>query len=141
MIPVICTLGGDHQDSSFEGALLVYMGHKMFVQFLHEKLCSSSKETILQTNMFNIILRATKMITQLRIASIIFIAAVIPMRWLAGKTHELGHRNWLERLMGRAVDLMSNAFVEVKSDGDLMLDEDFIMNIFSPLYVALPEQK
>ena len=141
MIPVICTLGGDHQDSSFEGALLVYMGHKMFVQFLHEKLCSSSKETILQTNMFNIILRATKMITQLRIASIIFIAAVIPMNWLAGETHELGHHNWFERLMGRAVDLMYNAFVEVESDGDLMLDEDFKMNIFSPLYVALPEQK
>ena len=43
--------------------------------------------------------------------------------------------------MERAVDLMYNAFVEVESDGDLMLDEDFKMNIFSPLYVALPEQK
>ena len=40
---------------------------------------------------------------------------------------------------GRAVDLMYNAFVEVESDGELMLDEDFIMGIFSPLYEELPE--
>ena len=138
MMPVIRTLGGDHQDSSFEGALPVYMGRKFFVQFLHEELCSSSNENILQTNMF-IILRSTEMIAQLRIASIVFMAVVVPMRWLAGKTHELAHRNWLERSMGRAVDLMYNAFVEVESDGELMLDEDFIMGIFSPLYKELPE--
>jgi hypothetical protein len=34
---------------------------------------------------------------------------------------------------------MYNAFVEVESDGELMLDEDFIMNILSPLYAELPE--
>jgi hypothetical protein len=91
MMPVIHTLGGDCQHSSFEGALPVYMGRKFFVQFLQEELCSSSKENILQTNMF-IILRATELIAQLRIASIIFIAVVVPMCWLAGKTHELGHQ-------------------------------------------------
>jgi hypothetical protein len=36
MMPVIRTLGGDRQDSFFEGALPVYMGCKCFVQFLHE---------------------------------------------------------------------------------------------------------
>ncbi len=98
-MPAICTLGGDCQDSSFEGALLVYMGRKFFVQFLHEGLCSSSKENILQTNIY-IILRATKMIAQLQVASIVFIAVVVPMHWLAGKMHKLGHRNWLEISMG-----------------------------------------
>jgi hypothetical protein len=62
----------------------LYMGRKFFVQFLHEVLCSNTKENILQTNMF-IILRATKMIAQLRIASNVFMAVVVPMRWLAGK--------------------------------------------------------
>ncbi len=138
MMPIIRTLGGDHQDSLFEGALPVYMGRKFFVQFLHEELCSSTNENILQTNMF-IVLRSTKMIAQLRIASIVFMAVVVPMRWLAGKTHKLAHCNWSERSMGRAVDLMYNAFVEVELDGELMLDEDFIMGIFSPLYEELPE--
>ena len=114
------------------------MGRKFFVQFLHEVLFSNTKENILQTNMF-IILQATKMIAQLRIASIVFMAVVVPMRWLAGKTHELAHRNWSKRSMGRAVDLMYNAFVQVESDGEKMLDEDFIMNIFSPLYAEIPE--
>jgi hypothetical protein len=41
-----------------------------------------------------------KKLAQLRIAaSIIFIAVVVPMRWLAGKTHELAHCNWSERSM------------------------------------------
>ena len=44
--------------------------------------------------------------------------------------------------MGRmAVDLMYNAFIEVESDGELMLDEDFIMGIFAWLYEELPELK
>ena len=111
MMPIIRTLGGDRQDSSFECALPIYMGHEFFVQFLHKELCSSSKENILQTNMF-IILRATEMIAQLHIASIVFMAMVVPMCWLAGKTHKLAHRNWSERSMGRAVNLMYNAFVK-----------------------------
>jgi hypothetical protein len=48
----------------------------------------------------------------LRIASIVFMAVVVPMRWLAGKTHELAHHNWSERSMGRATDLMYDAFLE-----------------------------
>jgi hypothetical protein len=96
MMPIIRTLGGDRQDSLFEGALQIYMGRKFFVQFLHEELCSSSKENILQTNMF-IVLGATKMIAQLHIASIVFIAVVVPMRLLAGKMHKLAHSNTLHR--------------------------------------------
>jgi hypothetical protein len=92
MMPIICTLGGDHQDSSFEGALPIYMGRKFFVQFLHKELCSSLKESILQTNMF-IILRATKMIAQLHIASIVCMAVVVPMHWPARKMHKLAHSN------------------------------------------------
>ena len=141
MMPVIHTLGGDRQDTSFEGALPVYMGRRFFVQFLHKELCSSSKENIRQTNMF-IILRATEMIAQfVYCIHHFYVAVVVPMYWLAGKTHELGHRNWSKRLMGQAVDLVHNAFVEVESDKELMLDEDFIMNIFSPLYDELPELK
>jgi hypothetical protein len=43
--------------------------------------------------------------------------------------------------MGGAVDLMYDAFGEVESDRENMLDEDFIMGIFSLLYAELPELK
>jgi hypothetical protein len=78
-------------------------------------------------------------IAQLRVASILFLAVVVPMRWLAGKTHELAHRGWGERLMGRAIDLLHVAFSKVQEDPSLLLDYDFIMNIFEPLYGDLPE--
>jgi hypothetical protein len=67
-------------------------------------------------------------------------AVVVPMHWLAGKTHKLAHHNWSKRSMGRPVNLMYYAFVQVESNGKNMLgDEDFIMNIFSPLYAELQE--
>jgi hypothetical protein len=61
------------------------------------------------------------------------------MRWLAGKTHTLGHRKWGERSIPRALDLMYNSFIDITVDGDKFLDEDYVMNIFKPLYEELPE--
>jgi hypothetical protein len=69
------------------------------------------------------------------------LAMVLPMRWLASNTHELSKYIWGERYMGRAITLLHDAFVEVQRDGSLMLDEGFIMNIFSSLYDELPPLK
>jgi hypothetical protein len=41
--------------------------------------------------------------------------------------------------MGRAITLLHDAFVEVQGDGAQLLEENFIMKIFSPLYKDLPE--
>ena len=41
--------------------------------------------------------------------------------------------------MGRAIDLLHVAFSKVQEDPSLLLDYDFIMNIFEPLYGDLPE--
>jgi hypothetical protein len=61
------------------------------------------------------------------------------MRWLAGNTHNLAHRNWGERSVGCAIDLLHSAFVKIQSDGALLLDYDFVMKIFCPIYSDLPE--
>jgi hypothetical protein len=71
------------------------------------------------------------------VASIMHLAVVLPMRWLAANTHELSKYSWGERSMGTAITLLHDAFVEVQHDGSLMLDEGFIMNIFSSLYNEL----
>ena len=34
--------------------------------------------------------------------------------------------------MPKAVDLMDNAFAEITKDGNLMLDDDFMMKCFEP---------
>ena len=61
------------------------------------------------------------------------------MRWLAGKTHELAHRNWGERSMGKAIDLLYSTFTLIQRTPSLLLDYEFIINIFDPLYEQLPE--
>ena len=41
--------------------------------------------------------------------------------------------------MGCALDLLHSAFVKIQTDGALLLDYDFVMKIFYPLYSDLPE--
>ncbi len=35
--------------------------------------------------------------------------------------------------MGRTVDLMEEAFEKIANDGGMMLDKEFMMNIFEPI--------
>ncbi len=82
------------------------------------------------------------MIAQLRVASILHFEVVLPMRWLAGNTHKLAEYGWGERSMRRAITLLHHdAFVEIQSDGSLLLEQDFIMNIFSTLYKEIQPLK
>ena len=43
--------------------------------------------------------------------------------------------------MGKAIDLLYEAFVKIEADDSLILDHEFMMNIFSPLYEQLMEFK
>ena len=43
--------------------------------------------------------------------------------------------------MGMAIDLLYEAFVKIEADGSRILDHEFMMNIFSPLYDQLTEFK
>ena len=137
-LPVVRVNGGARQDGSFEAALPLYIGRKYIVQFLHNTLCSNKTDNILQTTLF-VVLECVEMIAQVRVASIFFISVIVPWRWLAGKCHELGHNDWGEKDMSVICDLVYDAFALIEEDGEKLLDEEFIMNIFSPLYNQLPE--
>jgi len=41
--------------------------------------------------------------------------------------------------MGRAIDLLNSAFLKICDKPELLLDYEFVMNIFQPLYRQLPE--
>ena len=137
-LPVVRVNGGARQDGSFEAALPLYLGRKYIVLFLHKMLCSNKNENILQTNLF-IVMECVEIIAEVRLASIFFIAVIVPWRWLAGKCHELGHRDWGEKDMSIICDLVYDAFALIEEDGERMLDEDFMMGLFSSLYEQLPE--
>lgn len=63
-----------------------------------------------------------EMIAVLRVASILHLAVVVPMRWLlTANTHKLAECKWGEHSMGRAVDLLYTAFLSIQADGSLLL--------------------
>ena len=41
--------------------------------------------------------------------------------------------------MGRVIDLLHAALSEIQTDGSLMLDYEYVMSIFQPLFNDLPE--
>ncbi len=135
-LPTVRVCGGNRQDSDFEGSLPVYDSLDEMLAFTNE--CLKCSDNALQHCLF-ITLSSMEVIAQLRVASILFLSVIVPMHWLAGNTHKLAHRNWGERYMGCAIDLLHSAFVKIQSDGALLLDYDFIMKIFCPLYSDLPE--
>jgi hypothetical protein len=60
----------------------------------------------------------------------------MPMRWLAGNTHHIGSvgYDWSTRSMGKAIDALHEAMVEIEKDGSKFLDEVFMNHIFSKIY-------
>ena len=130
-MPIIRVLGGARKDSSFEGSLPIYDGRADMLAYTNE--CILSSENLLQRSLF-IVLGSMEVISQLRVASILHLAVVWPLRWLASNTHKLAHCKWGERSMGKAIDLLYEAFVKIEAGGSLILDHEFMMNIFSTIY-------
>ena len=81
------------------------------------------------------------MIAQSRVHSIVDLAIVIPVRWLAAYTHLLGPFDWSARSMGRVVDKLETLLPQVVGDGALFLDEGFMMSIFDEFVSELPPFK
>ena len=75
------------------------------------------------------------MVALARVMAIIHYKIAMPMRWLAGNTHHMpavGY-DWSARSMGKAIDALHDAMVDLAEDGNKFLDEDFINNIFSEI--------
>ena len=62
----------------------------------------ASKDNILQDNLFYI-LTSEEIITLTRVFAILYFTVCMPIRWLAGNTHNVGYQgyNWSVLSMGR----------------------------------------
>jgi hypothetical protein len=76
-----------------------------------------------------------EMVALLQVLSILHIAVSVcmPVRWLEGNTEHLAQYEFGAVSMGRTVDMLEEAFIKISSDGALLLDKDFMMNIFSDI--------
>ena len=81
------------------------------------------------------------MVLLLHVLSIFHISICLPLRWLTGNCGDLEQYDFGVSDMPKALDLMDKAFAKIIKDGDLILDDDFVMQIFKPLMNKLPPLK
>ena len=123
---------GSRNDMVLEGAVAAYINGWLYKLFLDEALSTPDAANILQENLF-IILSSVEMIALSRLFAILHFSINVPMRWLAGKTHTLADHDWSMKKMGTAIDRLHDALVELEEDGTKIVNEEFMMNIFTPL--------
>ena len=129
LFPIIRACGGARQDLNVEGAPAVLMNLPYYLQFLRWRISAVGGKSvaILQTKLL-IMLRCTEVIALLRVLSILHISMCLPTRWLAGKSHELADYDFGYYDMGSALDAMEESFEMILDNGELIFDEDFMMN-------------
>ena len=73
------------------------------------------------------------MIALTRVFAILYFTVCMPMRWLAGNTHNVGAQgyDWYVMSMVKAIYALEEAMVKIEDDGALFLDEAFVSDIFS----------
>ena len=98
-----------------EASLAIYMNQEVNIELLDESLRMPGKipDNILMQNLF-VLLTLPEMVAQYRFLCIVYFAICIPMRWLAGNTHELKdfpvgappEEQWCARSMGRFLETL-----------------------------------
>ena len=135
LFPIIQACGGPRQDLGVESAPAVLMSLPYYLQFLHWRLSIGiSSNGILQQKLFTL-LHSTEVVALLWVLSILHIAICLPTRWLAGNVKDLGQYGFSYYDMGSVLDLMEDRFEEISSDGSLMMNEDYMMDMFSSIAI------
>ena len=91
---------------------------------------SVSHDNILQKSLF-ITLQSVEIIALLWVLSILHISVCLQTHLLSGNVEDLAKWDFGVLDMGDDVDTLEAAMEEIAGDGKLMLNEDFVMNIFS----------
>jgi len=85
------------------------------------------------------ILRSVEMVSLLRVLAILHISFCLRLCWLAGKCGSLEKEyGFGVANMAEVVDLMDEACGKIVDDPDKLLDDVFMMNVFSPIATRLP---
>ena len=87
---------------------------------------------ILEKNLYTI-LASVEMVSLLRVLTIFHIFLCLPLRWLAENYVNLEEYEFGVADMPLALDLMDDAMAEMMANGDLLLDDAFMMEIFKPI--------
>ena len=84
------------------------------------------------------LMMSVEIISQSRLFAILYISFCLPMHWLAAKTPELGQWGWGPISNGNAIDNFREKMMDIVNDPTKILDEDFMMSMFSKYLDTLP---
>ena len=108
------------------------------------KLIQPDKGTnILQSCLFSE-LACLEHIAGSQLFSILYLSIVLPVRWLAAKTHKLSHCKvkgfpWGVQSMGLVVDVLYAKCMDLKEDPTKIIDEGFMMGLFDEITNNIPD--
>ena len=95
------------------------------------------QENILLRCLF-VLMTSEEIISQSHLFAILYISFCLPMRWLAAKTPELGQWGWGPISNGDAIDTLREKMMDIVDDPTKILDDDFMMSMFSKYLNMLP---
>ena len=95
------------------------------------------QDNILQRNLF-VLLTSNEMVAQSRLLGIVYLSCMLPLRWLAGKTHTLAQYGWGARSMSRALNVFLAKLDQIHLNPLQFLSEMFMMNLFQEIMDDLP---
>ena len=131
LYPVSKACGRSRQDIGVEGAVAVLMNIKYYLDLLFWRM-SCGGDSIIEFVLY-IILRSVEIVSLLHVLSILHIYLCLPLQWFSANCGDLLKYGFVVADMPKAVDLMEKAFAKITKDGNLMLDDDFMMNILKQL--------
>ena len=131
LYPFAQACGGSRQDISLEGCPAVSMKKCFLVLFFNDSL-SISDDNILQKLLF-ITLQSVQFISLLKVLNIMHISFCLSTCWLRSNIDGLGDFDFQILDMELMVDKLESVLSNVSENGELMLNEYYIINNFSDL--------
>ena len=132
---------GSRHDLCLMAAPAIYMNRHVCFQYADYLLRLPKKQDNILLRCLFVLMTSEEIIAQSRLFAILYISFCLPMRWLAAKTPELHEWDWGPISNGRAIDTLRLKMMDLVNDPNNILDEDFMMGMFSEYIAELPPFK
>jgi len=132
---------GSRHDLCLMAAPAIYMNRHICFEYADYLLRLPHKQDNILLRCLFVLMTSEEIIAQSRLFAIFYISFCLPMRWLAAKTPELHEWEWGPISNCGAIDTLRLKMMDLVEDPTNILDEDFMMGMFSEYINILPPFK
>jgi hypothetical protein len=122
---------GSRQDIVFSSSVAMVMNCDVVIRFLDYMLSmpDNDGDSVLRRNIF-CVLSSSEMIAQCRVLAILHFMAMLPLRWLAGKMHEMSSYEWGAQHMSHVLDVFYQTLLLIQQSPSLFVSPMFMTSLF-----------